>query len=140
MPEASGTQLIQLDRIAPDPPSSFANDKAAGVGSILVTSFHPIAGLPFRTEWIAQITEFEWNQHFADVQKKGPFKSWHHRHEFAASVREGSEGTLIRDVIEYEIGFGFVGTWANRVFVRRQMENTFKERQRKLGGLLASSS
>ncbi len=140
MPEASGTQLIELQRVAPAPSLSFANEKAAGVGSIIATSFRTIPGLPFRSRWIARITEFEWNQHFADVQQKGPFKSWHHRHEFAASAREGSEGTLIRDVIEYEIGFGFVGTWANRVFVRRQMENTFKERQRKLGGLLASSS
>lgn len=85
---------------------------------------------------MSRITEFEWGHHFADVQDSGPFKQWHHRHEFDQATRNGIEGTLIRDVIEYEVGFGFVGSMANALFVRRQMESTFAERQRKLSELL----
>ncbi len=136
MPSASGTLLLSVNRIAPPTSAGMANEKAAGAGSILVTSFRVISFLPFRQEWIARIVEFEWNHHFADVQKKGPFKSWHHRHEFGFSAKDGVTGTTIRDVIDYEIGFGVLGQVADAILVRRQVENTFRERQRKLPELL----
>ena len=85
--------------------------------------------LPIRAQWIARITEFEWDHHFADVQDKGPFKCWHHRHEFVSETRGSIEGTIVRDVIDYEVGFGFLGNIANAIFVRRQMEQTFSKRQ-----------
>jgi len=133
MPKASATRLIELNRV---PPPGSSSEKAAGIGSILVTSFRVISFLPIRAQWIARITEFEWNHHFADVQEKGPFKSWHHRHEFISETHDGIEGTLVRDVIDYEVGFGFLGTIADAMFVRRQMEHTFQERQEKLPQLL----
>ncbi len=137
MPAASGTRLIVLNRMpAPTAPPGVAGDKAAGVGSTIVTSFRVVPLLPFRARWVARITEFEWNHHFADVQAQGPFHSWHHRHEFRAETRDGVAGTLIRDGIEYEIGFGFLGTLANAVFIRRQMQNTFAQRQQTLPSLL----
>lgn len=136
MPSASGTQLLSVDRVPPSASGGTVNHKAAGIGSILVTSFLVLPFLPLRQKWIARITEFESNHHFSDVQDKGPFKSWHHRHEFAASAKAGVPGTIIRDVIDYEIGFGFLGQVADALFVRRQMENTFQERQRKLPDLL----
>jgi ligand-binding SRPBCC domain-containing protein len=55
-----------------------------------VTSFRPLSVLGAHAQWIASITEFEWNHHFADVQQKGPFKQWSHRHEFLAETRRGS--------------------------------------------------
>ncbi|HKH99479.1 MAG TPA: SRPBCC family protein [Candidatus Sulfotelmatobacter sp.] len=138
MPASSGTRLIVLNRMpAPTPPPGTPADKAAGVGSTIVTSFGVFPFLPLRAKWIARITEFEWNHHFADVQDKGPFKSWHHRHEFAAERRDGIEGALVRDVIDYEVGFDFLGFIANAMFIRRQMESTFAERQQVLVKLLS---
>ncbi len=133
MPAASATRIVALKRVAP--PGS-APLTAAGVGSTIVTSFRVLPLLPLRATWIARITEFERNFYFADVQDKGPFRSWHHRHELIAQVRENVAGTLVRDVIDYEVGFGWLGTLANSIFVRRQMESTFRERQQKLPGLL----
>lgn len=133
MPAASDTKLIALNRVLAFPG---APDTAAGVGSTIVTSFRVFPFLPLRAQWTARITEFEWNHHFADVQDKGPFKRWHHRHEFRAETRGGIAGTLVRDVIEYEVGFGFLGDLANTWFVRRQMEGTFAQRQRTLPKLL----
>jgi ligand-binding SRPBCC domain-containing protein len=49
------------------------------------------------------------DHYFADVQEKGPFKNWRHRHQFLAETRSGIAGTAVRDVIDYEVGFGFVG-------------------------------
>jgi ligand-binding SRPBCC domain-containing protein len=136
MPAASDTQLIALNRMpAPTPPPGGVSDKAAGIGSTIATSFRVFPFLPLRTQWIARITEFEWNHHFTDVQEKGPFKRWHHRHEFQAETR-GMAGTLVRDAIDYEVGFSVVGTIANAIFVRPQMERTFAERQHTLFKLL----
>lgn len=136
MPKASATRLVRLDRV---PPPASTNDKAAGIGSTILTSFRVVPLLPFRAQWIARITEFEWNHYFADVQDKGPFKNWHHRHELFAETRQGIAGTLVRDIIEYEIGFGWLGSIAESLFVRRQMEKTFAERQQRLPQLLAES-
>jgi ligand-binding SRPBCC domain-containing protein len=51
-------------------------------------------------------------------------------------MREGTPGTLIRDVIDYEIGLGIIGSMANALFVRRQIAGVFAERQSKLPDLL----
>jgi ligand-binding SRPBCC domain-containing protein len=137
MPAASATKLRLLNRIpASDPPAGLSAETAAGVGTTIVTSFRVIPFLPVRRRWIARITEFEWNRYFADVQDVGPFKSWHHRHDFTRAQKNGTEGTTIRDVIDYEVGFGFLGSIANALFIRRQMQGTFAERQRKLPELL----
>jgi ligand-binding SRPBCC domain-containing protein len=139
MPAASATKLIVLNRMpAPPPPPAVTSDRAAGTGSTIVTSFRLIPFVPIRAQWVARITDFEWNHYFADVQDQGPFKSWHHRHEFRAETRGEVHGTIVRDVIDYEVGFGFLGTIANALFVRRQMGRTFRERQQTLPKLLGS--
>ena len=130
MPAASATKLVALNRVD-------AGGKAAGVGSTIVTSFRVFPFLPIRAQWIARITEFEKNHYFADVQDKGPFKTWHHRHELREETMVGVAGTLVRDVIDYEVGFGFVGEIVNTLFVRRQMQSTFAERQKVLPKLLS---
>ena len=138
MPASSGTKLIALNRMpAPAPPPGSAGDKAAGVGSTIATSFRVFPFLPLRAQWIARITEFEWNHYSADVQDRGPFKNWHHRHEFRAEARAGVVGTLVRDVIDYEVGFGFLGAIANALLVRRQMQSTFTQRHQTLPKLLS---
>jgi ligand-binding SRPBCC domain-containing protein len=138
MPASSGTKLITVNRKpAPPSPPGMNGDKAAGVGSTIVTSFRVFPFLPLRAQWIARITEFEWNHYLADVQDRGPFKSWHHRHEFRAETRGGVRGTLVRDVIDYEVGFGFLEAIANALLVRRQMQSTFAQRQQTLPKLLA---
>jgi ligand-binding SRPBCC domain-containing protein len=111
----------------------------AGVGSEIVTSFRILPPLPFRAQWIAQITEFEWNSYFADLQTRGPFRSWHHRHEFEAEFRNGVNGTIVRDRIEYEVGLGPAGAVAQKIFVRRQLARTFGHRHAVLENLSHNS-
>lgn len=112
-------------------------DKAAGMGSTVVTSCRGFPYLPARAQWIARITEFEWNHYFADGQDKGLFRKWHHRHEFQAETRGGIAGTLVRDVIDYAVGFGLLGMIANVLLVRRRMQSTFAQRPQALPKLLA---
>jgi ligand-binding SRPBCC domain-containing protein len=138
MPAPTQTRLDQLHFVPPPPlPDSVASPHAAGVGTVIVTSFRLFPFLTLRAKWIARITEFEWNHHFADVQQKGPFKSWHHRHEFLPETRNSVSGTLVRDAIEYEVGSGALGVIANSLFIERQMRRTFAHRQRILSQLLS---
>ena len=137
MPAQSVTRIVALKSVPPlNLPAGILSGMPSGVGSTIVTSFRVIPFLWIRQRWIARITEFEWNRYFADVQDEGPFKSWHHRHEFHSVERDGKAGTLVRDLIDYEVGYGFFGSIANALFVRRQMENTFAARQKKLPELL----
>src|SRR5580704_9457775 len=140
MPPQTQTRIDRLQLIAPplwpadDAPS---NRRAAGLGSTITTSFRPFKFLPMRRKWTAAITEFEWNHHFADVQQRGPFKRWHHRHEFLEDDRNGFQGTLVHDVIEYEVGFGPLGALANILFVQRRITQTFAHRQKMLPKMFA---
>jgi ligand-binding SRPBCC domain-containing protein len=145
MPASTKTQIIRVNLMAPPAPltgvgEELTTTKAAGVGSIIVTSFHVFPFLPIRAQWTSRITEFEWNHHFADVQDKGPFKNWHHRHQFARESRDGIDGSVVGDVVDYEVGFRFLGTVANRLFIARQMRSAFAQRQRVLPQLLAKQT
>jgi ligand-binding SRPBCC domain-containing protein len=139
MPPETATQLAAL-RLVPPVVSSRQPvahlDQLAGVGSEIVTSFRPLALIPVRTEWIALITEFEWNHHFADIQKKGPFKRFQHRHEFSVELRGNASGTIVRDLIEYDPGFGLFGDLAQRLFIAPGLKQTFEYRQKMLEKLL----
>jgi ligand-binding SRPBCC domain-containing protein len=141
MPPETRTELADL-RLVPPPTVPIGQpvianlNSLAGVGSEIVTSFRPLASLPFRARWIALITEFEWNHHFADIQKKGPFERFQHRHEFSVERRNGVSGTIVRDVIEYDPGFGVLGNLADKFFIAPRLKQTFEYRQTMLEKLL----
>jgi ligand-binding SRPBCC domain-containing protein len=65
--------------------------------------------LPFR--WVAVHREVDPLRGFTDIQAKGPFKRWVHRHTFVA---EGQEQTQVYDTIEYEHYSGLKG-WLTRL-------------------------
>jgi ligand-binding SRPBCC domain-containing protein len=135
MPPATGTKLLELRLIPPPGANGDAGKNLAGPGSEIVTSFRLLPFLPLRTSWTARITEFEWNHHFADLQIKGPFKRFYHRHEVVSESRNAVEGTIVRDVIEYDVGYGFLGGWAKGM-VTAQLHGTFQYRQRAVETLL----
>lgn len=136
MPPSTGTRLEEL-RLVPPPERAKTDTRSlAGVGSEIATSFRLFPSLPFRARWVALITEFEWDHHFADIQKTGPFKSFHHRHYLEAVTRSGTPGTTVRDVIEYEVGFGLLGQLANQFVIDRQFRRTFAYRQAALLNLI----
>ena len=135
---------VELLRVKIVPPPGVRTDQAtitsaipfAGAGSELVASYKVVPFLPFRITSVARITDLVLNSYFEDVQKEGPFQSWHHRHEFVSEQRKGVNGTVVRDLIEYDIGFGWLGTLVQKLFVGPQMRRTFEYRQRALTALL----
>ena len=140
MPPAMDAKLLNPKLVSPEMGSRTGSPtgcpNVAGAGTEMVLSFRVLPGLPWRGKWLARIMECQINRFFTDLQVKGPFKSWHHRHEFVPQARDGVPGTLIRDVVEYEVGFGVLGRVADRLFVRRQLLRTFAWRQNAVGELL----
>lgn len=134
MPPVTETKLIAVKLVPPAATGGNA-ENLAGVGSEVVTSFRLFRFLPIHAKWTARIAEFEWNHHFADEQTKGPFRRFYHRHQVKPETQNGVAGTIVIDVIEYEVGYGFLGRFAEK-FIAHQLQQTFQYRQRKLQELL----
>jgi ligand-binding SRPBCC domain-containing protein len=71
--------------------------------------------------WVTRIERWERDSSFVDRQLRGPYRLWHHLHEFSA--RDG--GTLVRDRVHYALPLGPLGTVAHRLLVRRDIERIF---------------
>lgn len=82
--------------------------------------------------WVSQIEEFEPERVFVDRQLIGPYKQWLHRHEFEAD----GEGTVIRDIVRYELPLGRLGALAEQLFVRRDVRRIFDHRRATIERLL----
>ena len=137
MPPSTRTRIEELRLVPPAGPASTHASHLGGTGSEIVTSFRVVPFLGVRATWIARITEFEWNQHFADIQVKGPFLVWRHRHELQSETRNGAAGTTVIDKIECQVGLGAIGAAALKFMLARQIASTFRYRQRVLPQLLA---
>ena len=61
---------------------------------------------------------------FVDVQLRGPYRRWEHRHTFRAV----DGGTQITDEVEYELPFGPLGDLVHRLVVRNQLRHIFDYR------------
>lgn len=115
---------------------SVRNEKAAGQGTRMTITFLPFPHAPFRVPWDAEITDFEWDSHFCDVQHRGPFSYWKHCHRLETQARGVLQGTLVADRVEYELPLGPLGDLAHKLFVKRQMESIFEHRHRRTSELL----
>ncbi len=91
-------------------------------------------GLPMH--WKTIILEYDPPFSFLDMQAKGPYALWRHRHTF----EETSNGTKVCDYVEYALPFGPLGQVAHATFVKRQLLQIFEYRQRELGKLLAGET
>jgi ligand-binding SRPBCC domain-containing protein len=80
-------------------------------------------GLPFR--WRTRIETFEPPARLEDLQLAGPYRRWHHLHEF----EEVDGGTLMRDTVEYALPWGPVGTVAHAVMVHCTLVRIFDYRR-----------
>ena len=83
------------------------------------------AGLPLR--WLARHREVQPPHSFVDVQARGPFRHWEHRHEFLANPEGGS---LLRDEIRYALPFGSIGHLIAGRSTAADIERTFIYRHR----------
>ncbi len=78
--------------------------------------------------WCTEITHIKEQEYFVDEQRKGPYNIWHHEHHFKAV--EG--GTLMTDILHYDIGMSIFGKIAGKLFVDQQVNHIFSHRYKAL--------
>lgn len=79
---------------------------------------------PIRLTWVAEHMEYAPPHLFADRQVSGPFAKWYHRHHF---LDDGHGGTILRDEVEYELPYGWLGQLGSS-FVKRKLDRMFDYR------------
>jgi ligand-binding SRPBCC domain-containing protein len=87
-------------------------------------------GIPIR--WRTRIHEFMPPSSFVDIQLRGPYRLWHHRHEFD----KVPGGTQMRDRVEYDLPFGPIGALIRSLFVRRTLDRIFDHRNASITEIL----
>jgi len=78
--------------------------------------------LPVR--WIARHTAYDPPRMFEDVQIKGPFRFWRHRH----LIEPHADGSLLRDEIEYQPPLGLLGQLAAPLLITPRLKKMFDHR------------
>ena len=79
---------------------------------------------PIKTSWVAEHTRYEPPHFFEDIQIKGPFRSWRHRH----IITEHAQGAALRDEIEYEPPFGPLGQLLAPLLIEPRLRRLFAYR------------
>jgi ligand-binding SRPBCC domain-containing protein len=90
--------------------------------------------LGVRRPWRSLIAEYDPPHGFRDVQVIGPYRRWDHRHRFQAE----RGGTLIEDRVVYEVPLGPLGRLLDRLVIRRQLDQIFDYRRRRIEVLLGA--
>jgi ligand-binding SRPBCC domain-containing protein len=83
-----------------------------------------IHGWPVR--WVTRIEQWAPPFHFVDTQIKGPYKLWHHTHEF---IEVSKNETLMRDVVKYALPLNILGEIAHALFVKKDVHYIFQYRR-----------
>ena len=91
----------------------------------------PLLGIPMT--WRSRILDFDPPHGFRDVQVRGPYRHWDHRHTFTAEGRS----TRIADTVEYSLPLGPLGELAHGAVVRSQLEEIFRHRERTIRSIYA---
>jgi ligand-binding SRPBCC domain-containing protein len=95
-------------------------------GQIINYTVRPIFGIPLN--WTTEITHVNAPHFFVDEQRFGPYAFWHHKHHFS----EIDGGVLMEDSVHYIVPLGIFGQIANALFIKRQLNQIFDFRTKKL--------
>jgi ligand-binding SRPBCC domain-containing protein len=95
-------------------------------GQVMTYNVRPLFGIPL--SWMTEITHVKERSYFVDEQRKGPYKLWHHQHHFKA-IDGGVEMT---DLVHYRLPFGPLGSLANALVVRRELQKIFAYRYQRI--------
>ena len=115
-----------LQRITPDKMgfeiTSENSEEKIYPGMIITYKVSPI--LNIKMNWVTEITQVKENNFFIDEQRLGPYKMWHHQHIFI----DNDDHVLMKDIVTYIPPFGLLGDMANKLFIKRQLNEIFNYR------------
>jgi uncharacterized protein (TIGR01777 family) len=115
-----------LERLSPPWEAVRVRERSpGGLGEGAVVHLETRVG-PFWLPWVARHPAFEPGRGFEDVQARGPFAAWRHRHRFEP---DGAGGAVLVDDIEYQLPFGPLGFLGAGV-VSRKLARMFAYRHR----------
>lgn len=98
-------------------------------GMIIQYKVRPLFNIPLH--WVTEITHVEHLKFFVDEQRVGPYRIWHHEHH----LRQVPNGVLMTDMVTYQPPMGFLGSIANTLFIKRQLNGIFEYRRKTLNRL-----
>ena len=101
---------------------SRSNDRVMRSGLEIDYRLRPVPMI--QVSWRSRIEAYDPPRSFVDVQLRGPYRRWEHRHTFRAV----DGGTQITDEVEYELPFGPLGDLVHRLVVRNQLRHIFDYR------------
>ena len=90
----------------------------------MLIDYHVSPLLGIKMKWQTEIIQVDHQKSFTDFQKKGPYKLWHHHHEFIPNEK----GVLMKDTVNYELPMGFLGEIAHRFMVKSKLKQIFDYR------------
>jgi len=91
-------------------------------GMIISYKVSPLLGI--KMTWVTEITHVEDRKYFVDEQRVGPYALWHHEH----IIEEIDGGVLMKDIVSYKPPMGLLGSIANALFIKRQLNSIFDYR------------
>jgi ligand-binding SRPBCC domain-containing protein len=95
-------------------------------GMIITYTISPLFNISIN--WATEITQVKENKYFIDNQISGPYKIWHHEHHF----EEIENGVEMKDILYYEMPFGFIGKLMYKIFIRKKIDDIFDYRKQKI--------
>lgn len=91
-------------------------------GLIITYTVKPLFGIKIR--WVTEITQLEEGVYFVDEQRVGPYTMWHHQHR----LEPVQGGVRMDDIVSYVPPFGFLGTMAHPLLIRKKLNEIFEYR------------
>jgi ligand-binding SRPBCC domain-containing protein len=92
-------------------------------GMIISYKVSPVLGI--KMTWVTEITHIRENEYFVDEQRIGPYTMWHHEHK----IEPIEGGVLMTDIVSYKPPFGFLGSIANSILIKKQLKEIFDYRK-----------
>ena len=116
-----------LSKITPSEMSFVIKDydgKKMYEGQRISYTVKPLLGIPL--SWLTEIRSVKDKSEFVDVQLRGPYKIWHHRHIF----KEVEGGIEMIDMVHYKLPFGLLGKLMEKLIVKGKVERIFDYREK----------
>jgi hypothetical protein len=86
------------------------------------------------SQWTTAITVWNPPFEFVDVQLRGPYVLWHHRHAFETV----GDSTRMIDEVHYRLPLGWIGRLMNGLMVQRDVMAIFNYREQTVKRVLES--
>ncbi|NIX14940.1 MAG: hypothetical protein GWN11_03415 [Candidatus Dadabacteria bacterium] len=93
-------------------------------GMIIEYTVSPLLGI--KQTWVTEITHVKKPFYFADEQRFGPYKFWHHQHHFKKTKDGHIEAT---DIVNYSLPFDPFSRLIHDLFIAKQLNYIFEYRE-----------